>query len=79
MDVNRPFFVLYNYVSDQWRTGPTGAVALDMLAVNQGMDDYNVDRDERILFSTKVRQIANIIIALRRAEEEQKASKQGNG
>jgi len=66
---------LYNYVSDQWRTGPQGAISLDMLAVEQGMNDYKVDEDERILFSTKVRQIASIIVAEKRKEAEEEQAK----
>ncbi len=56
--------------------GPSGAVALDMKSVNQGMDDYQVDQDERILFSLKVRKIANIIFELhgKEAERQRKAA-----
>lgn len=55
--------------------GPSGPVGLNMLAINQGMEDYNVDQDEKIEFSLKTRRIANVIISAR-AEEADRKSKQ---
>lgn len=61
--VNEPYVILYYYCQDQYIMGPQGPVALDMRAINQAMDDYNIDPDERIEFSTVVRRIANIIFS----------------
>jgi hypothetical protein len=44
--------------------GPNGPVGLNMLAIEQGMKDYNIDKDEKIDFSYTVRRIANIIFSL---------------
>lgn len=54
--------------------GANGPVALNGLFIHQAMDDYNVDKDERILFSTKVRKIANVIFSAW-AEEAEKELK----
>ncbi len=75
--VNVPFFVLYSYCQDQVITGPGGAVALRMSAIKLGMDDYQIDQDERVEFSLRVRYIANIIISAqyKEAETKRKAAK----
>ena len=43
--------------------GSSGPVALNGIFINQAMDDYQIDQDERILFSSTVRRIANIIFS----------------
>ncbi len=55
--------------------GPSGPVGLNMLAINQAMDDYNIDDDERVDFSFTVRKIAGTIISEQMDEAERKAKK----
>lgn len=52
--------------------GSNGPVSLNMLAINQAMVDYNVEADEKIEFSLKVRRIANVIISAQTEEAMQK-------
>jgi len=52
--------------------GSNGPIALNMLAINQAMVDYNVNDDEKIEFSLKVRRIANVIISAQAEEAHQK-------
>jgi len=56
--------------------GPSGAVALDMKSIDLGMDDYQIDPKEKVLFSSKVREIASIVFDLhhKEAEQERKAA-----
>lgn len=56
--------------------GPGGPIGLNMLAVKDAMKDYHIDPDEYILFSSKVRQIANVIITEQYKEAEHKAKLQ---
>lgn len=53
--------------------GPGGPVGLNMLAIDQAMNDYFVDQEERIDFSITVRRIANLIISLQAEEAAEKA------
>ena len=55
--------------------GPEGPVALNMLAIDQAMNDYNVDKDERVEFSSTVRSIANMIFAAQIEEANKKRKK----
>ena len=69
---NAPFVTLYSYVSDQWIMGVSGAVGLNMQAIALAMDDFDIDRDERVLFSTKVRIIANTVLDALKEDAKQK-------
>ena len=69
---NVPFVTLYSYVSDQWIMGMSGAVGLNMQAIALAMDDFNIDHDERILFSTQVRLIANTVLDALKEDAKQK-------
>jgi len=71
--INVPYFTLYYYCQDQYIMGANGPVALNMLAINQAMQDYHIDDDEKIEFSLKVRKIAYVIISSQMDEAEQKA------
>ena len=51
--------------------GFDGPVALNMLAIEQGMRDFNVDDDEKILFSSQVRKIALVIFNAQKEEREE--------
>lgn len=53
--------------------GPGGPISLNMLAINQGMEDYNIDEDEKVDFSLKVRRIANVILSAKAEEAAEKA------
>ena len=78
MACNLPYFELYFYCQDQYIIGPDGPVALNLLAVNQAMEDFNIDKDERIEFSLAVRGIATIIygeVAQERLEKIKAAQK----
>lgn len=52
--------------------GPSGPVALDMLAIHQGMLDYGVDQDERVEFSFMVRKIASLVFSAQAEEANNK-------
>lgn len=75
-ECNVPYFILYQYCSDQVIMGPEGPITLDLLAVSQAMKDYKIPKNERVEFSTKVRTIAITIFNLqaREAAEKRKAS-----
>jgi hypothetical protein len=55
--------------------GFNGPIGLNMLAIEQGMQDYKVPEDEKVEFSLKVRHIANIVISARAEEAEAKRNK----
>jgi len=74
-DVNVPYFVLYNYCQDQVIMGPSGPVSLDGHFIRQGMEDYQIDKDEHIEFSLAVRRIAGIIYNAQAEEAEKKRKK----
>ena len=76
VNFNIPFFTLYNYCQGQYIMGPGGPVALCMLAVNQAMDDYQIDKEEKIEFSLKVRRIANVIISAQAEEAAEELKRQ---
>lgn len=71
--VNIPYFTLYYYCQDQYIMGEGGPVGLNMLAINQAMQDYQIDEDEKVEFSLKVRQIAYVVISSRMEEAAQRA------
>ena len=73
--VNIPYFTLYYYCQDQYIMGEGGPVALNMLAINQAMQDYHVDDDEKIEFSLKVRKIAYVVISSQMEEAQQRAKR----
>lgn len=52
--------------------GPSGPVALNGMFINQAMEDYNIDHDERVEFSLAVRRIANIIFSAQAEEAAEK-------
>lgn len=53
--------------------GPSGPVALDLIAIEKAMDVYHIDEDERIDFSITVRKIANTVFSAQAEEAERKA------
>lgn len=59
--------------------GPSGPVGLNSLAVKDAMKDYNIDPGEYILFSLKVRQIANIIMSEQYEEADRKSKMKSRG
>ena len=75
---NAPFVYLYTYCQDQVIMGAMGPVALNALAIKDAMKDLNIDPDEYVEFSSKVRQMAGWIFAEQRKEAEQKAKAKRN-
>jgi hypothetical protein len=55
--------------------GPSGPVSLDGHFIRQGMEDYQIDKDEHIEFSLSVRRIAGIIYSAQSEEAEKKRNK----
>ena len=55
--------------------GPSGPVGLNMLAIEQGMDDYNIPNEERVDFSSTVRSIANMVFNFQAEKAEQELKK----
>ena len=62
LEINQPYLLLYQFVSDQYIMGPGGAIGLNFLAVDRAMDYFEVDPDERVEFYDKVRTIAAIVL-----------------
>jgi len=67
---------LYQQCSDQWIVGPSGAVALNLLAVEQTMKYLKVPKDERLLFSMKARQIGQYVLKFQQDAAEAKRKNQ---
>ena len=55
--------------------GSSGPVALNMLAVELAMNNYHIDEEEKIDFSSTVRSIANMVYNFQAKKAEQDAKK----
>lgn len=69
---NAPFLRLYIFCSDQYIVGPGGAIGLNFLAVDRAMEYFEIDKEERIEFYEKVRELASIVLSLQHKEQEAK-------
>lgn len=72
---NQPYITLFYYCCDQYIVGPSGPVGLNMLAIDLAMDDYKISQDERIDFSSTVRNIANMVFNFQAEKAEQDLKK----
>lgn len=70
---NEPFYTLYGHVSNQYLMGPNGAIGLNLLAVDKVMDYFRIAVDERLEFQSKVKTIANKVLATQHADAERRS------
>jgi len=61
---------LYSFCSDQYLVGSGGAFAINFLAVDKGMDYFEIGQEERVEFYEKVRFLASKVISLQQEEQE---------
>ena len=59
---NQPVYDLWGVIGDQWRMGPAGAVAIDLMPVFHELDRMSLDRESYNDLLTGIKTIASVAL-----------------